>query len=107
MKFFGGFGWLSATFLRYFVFVRNFRIKFKCSSVGIPLFGGIGEENEEEVKGFGGAVSKEEGAKLNVKVSQNEIDKILKEYKRIKKAEKSNLGQVQKLGLVDKNGNPL
>ena len=65
------------------------------------------KENEEEVKGFGGAVSKEEGAKLNVKVSQNEIDKILKEYKKIKKAEKSNLGQVQKLGLVDKNGNPL
>jgi len=65
------------------------------------------KENEEQAKGFGGAIPKEEGSELNVKVSRSEIDKILKEYKRIKKAEKSNLGQVQKLGLVDKNGNPL
>ena len=65
------------------------------------------KENAEDVKGFGGDVSKEEGSELNVRVSQNEIDKILKEYKRIKKAEKSNLGQVQKLGLVDKNGRSL
>jgi len=45
--------------------------------------------------------------KLNVKVSQNEIDKILKEYKRIKKAEKSNLGEVKKLGLTDQFGRQL
>ena len=44
---------------------------------------------------------------LNVKVSQNEIDKILKEYKRIKKAEKSNLGEVKKLGLTDQFGRQL
>ena len=49
----------------------------------------------------------EKGDKLNAKVSQAEVDKIIKEYKRIKKEEKSNLGQVKKMGLVDKNGNPL
>jgi len=49
----------------------------------------------------------EKGDKLNAKVSQSEVDKIIKEYKRIKKEEKSNLGQVKKMGLVDKNGNPL
>jgi hypothetical protein len=45
--------------------------------------------------------------KLNVKVSQDEVDKLIKEYKRIKKSRKSNLGQVRKLGLVDKHGRPL
>ena len=49
----------------------------------------------------------EKGDKLNAKVSQAEVDKIIKEYKRIKKEEKSNLSQVKKMGLVDKNGNPL
>ena len=49
----------------------------------------------------------EKGQKLNASVSQSEVDKIIKEYKRIKKGEKSNLGQVKKMGLVDKNGNPL
>jgi|TARA_E500000331_G_scaffold289007_1_gene284618 hypothetical protein len=49
----------------------------------------------------------EKGEKLNARVSQAEVDKIIKEYKRIKKEEKSNLGQVKKMGLVDKNGNPL
>ena len=49
----------------------------------------------------------EKGQKLNAKVSQNEVDKIIKEYKKIKKEEKSNLGQVKKMGLVDKDGRPL
>ena len=49
----------------------------------------------------------EKGEKLTAKVSQKEVDKIIKEYKRIKKEEKSNLGQVKKMGLLDKNGNPL
>ena len=49
----------------------------------------------------------EKGQKLNASVSQSEVDKIIKEYKRIKKEEKSNLGQVKKMGLLDKNGNPL
>ena len=49
----------------------------------------------------------EKGDKLNAKVSQKEVDKIIKEYKRLKKKDKSNLSQVKKMGLVDKNGNPL
>jgi len=49
----------------------------------------------------------EKGEKLTAKVSQAEVDKIIKEYKKLKKKDKSNLGQVKKMGLVDKNGNPL
>ena len=49
----------------------------------------------------------EEGGQLNVKVSVSEVDKILKEYKRIKRQQKSTFGEIQKLGLVDKNGQPL
>ena len=31
----------------------------------------------------------------------------MKEYKRIKRQEKSNLSEVKKMGLLDKDGNPL
>ena len=54
-----------------------------------------------------GFVTSEEAKNLKVKVSNSEIDKIIKEYKKIKRREKSNLSQVKKLGLVDKNGRPL
>ena len=54
-----------------------------------------------------GFVTSEEAKNLKVKVSNAEIDKIIKEYKRIKKKEKSNLSQVKRLGLVDKHGRPL
>ena len=64
------------------------------------------EKEEKEKKGFGG-FSPEEGSQLNVRVSKNEVDKIMKEYKRIKRQEKSNLGEVKKLDLLDKDGNPL
>ena len=37
----------------------------------------------------------------------DEIDKIIKEYKKIKKQERSNLSQVKKMGLTDKDGKPL
>ena len=47
------------------------------------------------------------GQKLNANMNKSEVDKIIKEYKRIKKEEKSNLGQVKKMGLVDKDGRPL
>ena len=49
----------------------------------------------------------EEGGQLNVKVSVSEVDKILKEYKRIKRQERSAFGEIKKLGLVDKSGQPL
>ena len=47
------------------------------------------------------------GEELKVNIPKSEIDKIIKEYKQIKKFRKSNLGQVQKMGLVDKDGKPL
>tara|TARA_Y100001938_G_scaffold129504_1_gene184486 strand:+ start:180 stop:488 length:309 start_codon:yes stop_codon:yes gene_type:complete len=65
------------------------------------------KEKKRDIKGFGGYVPQDEGNQLNVRISKNEVDKIMKEYKRIKRQEKSNLGQVQKLGIVDKNGRPI
>ena len=47
------------------------------------------------------------GEELKVNIPKSEIDKIIEEYKRIKKAEKSNLGAVKKMDLLDKNGRPL
>lgn len=61
---------------------------------------GINEYIEKEGKGF-------KGQELKVNINQDAVDKLLKEYKKIKKAEKSNLGQVKKLGLVDKHGKSL
>ena len=49
----------------------------------------------------------EKGQKLNAKIDQREVNKIIKEYKKLKKKDKSNLGAVKKMGLVDKHGRPL
>ena len=65
------------------------------------------DQQEETEKTGVGFVNKEEEDKLEVNISKREIDKIIKEYKKIKKFKKSNLGQVKKLGLVDKHGRPL
>ena len=54
-----------------------------------------------------GFVTSEDAKELKVKISNAEIDKIMKQYKKIKKKEKSNLSQVKRLGLVDKHGRPL
>ena len=63
-------------------------------------------DSQEETKKSGlGFVSNEDELKVNV--SNKEIDRLIKQYKKIKKQEKSNLSQVKKLGLVDKNGRPL
>ena len=51
-----------------------------------------GKKQKEQGMGF---VNPDEGDQLNVKVYQDEVDKIIKEYKKIKKFRKSNLGQVQ------------
>ena len=61
---------------------------------------GINDYIEKNGKGF-------KGEELKVNISQSEIDKIIKEYKKIKKQKKSNLSQVKKMGLVDKDGKPL
>ena len=66
------------------------------------------EEKQDKEKNQGmGFVTSEEAKELKVKVSNSEIDKIMKQYKKIKKKEKSNLSQVKRLGLVDKHGRPL
>ena len=65
------------------------------------------EKERKRSSGVGFSDPEDEATGLNVKVSQNEIDKILKEYKRIKKAEKSNLGEVKKLGLTNQFGRQL
>jgi hypothetical protein len=65
-------------------------------------------DSQEETKKSGlGFVGKEEEQELTVNVSKNEIDKIIKQYKKIKKSERSNLSHIKKLGLVDKHGRPL
>ena len=54
-----------------------------------------------------GFVTSEEAKELKVKVFKDEVDKIMKQYKKLKKDQKSNLSQIKKLGLVDKHGRPL
>tara|TARA_Y100001949_G_scaffold103337_1_gene87163 strand:- start:389 stop:670 length:282 start_codon:yes stop_codon:yes gene_type:complete len=66
------------------------------------------EEKQEREKDQGmGFVTSEEAKKLKVKVFKDEVDKIMKQYKKIKKQQKSNLFQVKKMGLLDKDGRPL
>ena len=62
---------------------------------------GINDYIEKEGEGFG------KDDKLNVKISNSEIDRIIKQYKKEKRRRKSNLFQAKKLGLVDKHGNSL
>ena len=64
------------------------------------------KQRKESDQGMG-FVTSEEAQKLKVKVFKDEVDKIMKQYKKIKKKEKSNISQVKKLGLVDKHGRPL
>ena len=52
-------------------------------------------------KGGLGFVGKNEEKELKVKVPVSEVDKIIKEYKKIKKREKSNLNTVK---LLDRHG---
>jgi len=65
------------------------------------------DAQDETQKAGLGFVGREDEKELKVNISQSEVDKLIKEYKKIKKREKSNLSQVKKLGLVDKDGNPL
>ena len=64
-------------------------------------------ETQEDKEDSGVGFVSDEAKELNVKVYQDQVDKLIKEYKQIKKYRKSNLGQVQKMGLVDKHGRPL
>ena len=65
------------------------------------------EKQKKEADQGLGFVTSEDEKQLKVKVSNAEIDKIMKQYKKIKKKEKSNISQIKRMGLVDKNGRPL
>ena len=58
-------------------------------------------------EGFKGFAQPGKDKEFTLNINGKQVQKIIKEYKRIKKAEKSNLGEVKKLGLVDKNGKSL
>ena len=62
------------------------------------------DETEKETEGGFGFVKKDEKDKLKVKISNDEVDKLIKEYKKIKRQQKSNLGQVK---LLDQHGRHL
>ena len=72
---------------------------------GINAF--LEEKQKTETNQGLGFVTPESQKELKVKVYKEEVDKIMKQYKKIKKKEKSNLSQVKRLGLVDKHGRPL
>ena len=53
------------------------------------------DSQDETQKGGLGFIEDDE---LKLSVSQKEIDKIIKQYKKLKKAERSNLSAIKKLG---------
>tara|TARA_Y100001970_G_C14002856_1_gene734319 strand:+ start:129 stop:419 length:291 start_codon:yes stop_codon:yes gene_type:complete len=66
------------------------------------------DQKEESEKSGLGFVEKEDEDELKVNISNTEVERLLKEYKKIKKRQKkSNLHQVKQMGLVDKNGRQL
>ena len=75
------------------------------------------DSEEDKESGLGFAVDtmeqkyvkehEESQKELKVNIPNDEVDKLIKEYKKIKKRQKSNLGQIKKLGLVDKHGRQL
>ena len=62
----------------------------------------IDTKEESEKTGLGFVQSEDEQLKVNV--SNSEVDRLIKEYKKIKKRQKSNLNQIR---LLDKFGNPI
>ena len=62
----------------------------------------IDSKEESEKTGLGFVQSEDEQLKVNV--SNSEVDRLIKEYKKIKKRQKSNLNQIR---LLDKFGNPI
>ena len=66
----------------------------------------IDTKEESEKSGLGFVENQDQQLKVNI--SNAEVERLLKEYKKIKKSQKnSNLHQVKKMGLVDKHGRPL
>ena len=62
----------------------------------------IDSKEESEKTGLGFVQSEDEQLKVNV--SNSEVDRLIKEYKKIKKRQKSNFNQIK---LLDKFGNPM
>ena len=63
---------------------------------------------QDETKKTGlGFVPREEDGELKVNIPESEVDRILKDYKKIKRKQKSNLSHIKKLELLDENGRPL
>ena len=62
----------------------------------------VDTKEESQKSGLGFVDNKDEELKVNV--SNAEVDKLIKEYKKIKKRQKSNLNQIR---LLDKFGNPI
>jgi hypothetical protein len=67
----------------------------------------VEDQNKSSGESGVGFITPDEQKEMTVKIKNVEIDKLLKEYKKVKKEEKSNLSEIKKLGLVDKFGNPL
>ena len=67
------------------------------------------DDKEESVKesGLGFVTKEDEANQLKVNISKDEVDKLINEYKKIKRQQKSNFGEIKKLGLLDKDGRPL
>ena len=61
-------------------------------------------DNKEESEKTGLGFVQKEDEELKVNVSNAEVDRLIKEYKKIKKRQKSNLNQIR---LLDKFGNPI
>ena len=67
------------------------------------------DEKDESVKesGLGFVKKEDEDNQLKVNISKDEVDKLIHEYKKIKRQQKSNFSEIKKLGLLDKDGRPL
>jgi hypothetical protein len=70
---------------------------------------GINEyvDAQEETQKTGVGFVQNEDEQLKVNIPNKEVDRIIKEYKKLKRKEKSNFSQIKKLGLLDKHGRPL
>ena len=65
------------------------------------------DAQDESEKGGVGFVGKEDEKELKVNISNREVDRIIKEYKKIKKRRRSNLHQVKKLDWLIRMGDHL
>ena len=65
------------------------------------------DQKEESTQSGVGFVEKDDEDELKVNISNAEVEKLIKEYNKIKKNQKSIFAQIKKLGLLDKHGNPL